>query len=328
MEPDELTGIVRQAALDLGFSLVGIASARPFGPEADRYDEWIQLGYNAALGYMARNGDKRRDPELILPGVQSVVVVAQNYYTPHEHEEQDGVGKISRYAWGDDYHEVIPPKLERLSEVLRSHVPEVANRYYTDTGPVLEKQWAVRAGIGWQGKNGNIISRVIGSWFFLGVMFTTARLVPDSPVGDFCGTCTACIDACPTDAIVAPSVVDAGKCLSYWTIEAKPDVDIPLPIASNMQGWVFGCDICQDVCPWNRFRKPTAEERFLPRGGETTLSFRAIEDFVQEEFSARFRKSPVKRTKMAGLRRNAAALVKGRPPGAIGANGGSPDESL
>ncbi len=312
MSPAELTHIVKQTALDVGFSLVGVADARPFGAEADRYDEWVQLGYHAALGYMARNGDKRRDPELILPGVKSVVVVAQNYYTPYEHDEREDAGKISRYAWGDDYHEVIPPRLERLSAALRSHVPDVANRYYTDTGPVLEKQWAVRAGIGWQGRNGNIISRSVGSWFFLGVMFTTAELVADAPMADFCGTCTACMDACPTGAIVAPAVVDAGKCLSYWTIETKPDTDIPLPIAENMQGWVFGCDICQDVCPWNRFRKPTAEERFLPRGEETSLSFRAIEEFVQEDFSARFRKSPVKRTKMAGLKRNAEALLKAR----------------
>lgn len=312
MTPAELTHIVKQAALDAGFSLVGVVRAAPFGAEADRYEQWLQLGYNAALGYMERNADKRRDPSLVLPGVRSVVVVAQNYYTPYTHENRADAGKVSRYAWGDDYHDVIPPKLERLAEVLRAHVPDVANRYYTDTGPVLEKQWAVRAGIGWQGKNGNIISRTIGSWFFLGVLFTTADLVPDTPVGDFCGTCTACIDACPTGAIVAPSVVDAGKCLSYWTIETKPDVEIPLPIAQQMQGWVFGCDICQEVCPWNRFRKPTAEERFLPRREETSFAFRAIEEFVQEDFSARFRKSPVKRTKMAGLKRNAAALVEGR----------------
>lgn len=315
VSPAELTAQVKQAALDVGFSLVGVAAARPFGEEADRYEQWLELGYHAALGYMARNGDKRRAPDLVLPGVRSVVVVAQNYYTPYAHEQCDDAGKISRYAWGDDYHEVIPPKLERLAEVLRRAVPDAAHRFYTDTGPVLEKQWAVRAGVGWQGKNGNVISRSIGSWFFLGVLFTTAELVPDTPVGDYCGSCTACMDACPTGAIVEPSVVDAGKCLSFWTIEAKPDVDIPLPIAEQMQGWLFGCDVCQDVCPWNRFRKPTQEERFLPRGGETSLSFRAIEEFVQEDFSARFRKSPVKRTKMAGLRRNAAALLKARRSG-------------
>lgn len=310
--PEELTSIVKKAGLHAGFSAVGIATAEPLGQEFDGYMAWLQRGFHATLGYMDRNYDKRADPRLILPGAQSVIVVAQNYYTPAAHDNAADNGKISRYAWGDDYHDVIPPKLEQLCQVLREHVPDVACRYYTDTGPLLEKQWAVRAGIGWQGKHSNIISRSFGSWFFLGVILTTAQLVPDTPVADFCGTCTACMDACPTGAIDSPYVVDAGRCISYWTIEAKPAVDIPPAIADNLEGWVFGCDICQNVCPWNRFQKPTDEPRFQPRHGETSLEFRAIESMVQEEFSARFRKSPVKRTKIAGLQRNARAAQKGQ----------------
>lgn len=306
--PAELTALVKEAGREVGFSAVGIASAEPLGEEFDRYMAWLQRGFNATLGYMDRNHEKRHDPREILPGARSVIVVAQNYYTPYTHDSEPGTGKLSRYSWGDDYHDVIPPKLERLCEVLRQYEPEVACRYYTDTGPILEKQWAIRAGIGWQGKHSNIISRSFGSWFFLGIILTTAELVPDTPVADFCGSCTACLDACPTGAITAPYIVDAGRCISYWTIETKPEVEIPPHIAHNLEGWMFGCDICQEVCPWNRFRKPTHEERFLPRHGETSLGFRRIEEFTQEEFSARFRKSPVKRTKMAGLKRNAKVV--------------------
>jgi epoxyqueuosine reductase len=203
---------------------------------------------------------------------------------------------------------VIPAKLGRIADEIKRLDPNTATKIYTDTGAILEKQWAVRAGIGWQGKHSNIISREIGSWFFIGIILTTAEFCYDSPMQDFCGSCTACLQACPTQAIVSPYVVDAGKCIPYWTIEAKPDVEFPPEVAENLDGWLFGCDTCQDVCPWNRFQKPTTEDRFQPRFEETTLNLNVVQQMTQEEFSTRFRKSPVKRSKMAGLKRNALAL--------------------
>jgi epoxyqueuosine reductase len=200
--------------------------------------------------------------------------------------------------------------LERIADEIKQLDPEAATKVYTDTGAILEKQWAVRAGIGWQGKHSNIISREIGSWFFIGVILTTAEFDYDSPMPDYCGTCNACQQACPTSAIVQPYVVDARKCLPYWTIETKPDKDFPPEIAQNLDGWLFGCDTCQDVCPWNRFQKESSEDRFQPRFEETTLNLNVVKQMTPEEFSTRFRKSPLKRSKLAGLQRNASALGK------------------
>lgn len=305
------TQSVKEYALELGFSSVGIAGADILSEEMSRYNQWLELGFHGTMGYLERNLDRREDIRKILPGAESVVVVAQNYYTPYKHSH-DATGKISRYAWGDDYHEVIPPKLSNLANEIERLYPGCSTKVYTDTGHLLEKAWAARAGIGWQGKHSNIISRTHGSWFFIGIVITTARLTSDTPIEDFCGTCTACLDACPTGAIVQPYVVDGSKCLSFWTIETKPDVEFPIEISSNMDGWVFGCDECQNVCPWNRFSSETTEHSFMPRNDELTLSFEAIEQFTQEEFSARFRKSPVKRTKLGGLKRNARELQKGK----------------
>ncbi len=325
----EQTQHIKQAALNLGFSLVGIAEAVPLEQEMVRFAEWLARGYHASMGYMERNQDKRHDVREILPGARSVIVVAQNYFkeqTSGNKEQLCAVppafGKISRYAWGDDYHDVIPPKLEALCLEIKRHQSDAATKVYTDTGALLEKQWAVRAGIGWQGKHSNVISRSFGSWFFLGVVITTAEFVYDSPMPDYCGTCNACMQACPTQAIVEPFVVDARKCIPFWTIETKPEVAIPTKIADNMDGWLFGCDTCQDVCPWNRFQQPTSEERFQSRFEETSgeqtngkrknsevwLRLDDIEAMTQEQFSTTFRKSPIKRTKMAGLKRNAQAL--------------------
>lgn len=317
------TKALKEKAVDLGFSLVGIAPATAFDTEFRRYQEWLQRGYHATLGYMERNAEKRRDVNEILPGARSVVVVAQNYYSPpvpttiaqDDNPNTSGRGKVSRYAWGDDYHDVIKPKLVALDMFISTLSPGTQSRYYTDTGPVLEKQWAVRAGIGWQGKHSNIIARDLGSWFFLGVLITTAEFIYDTPQSDYCGTCTACMDACPTQAIVEPRVVDAGRCISYWTIETKPDVQIPAAIAHNMDGWLLGCDTCQDVCPWNRFQKPNNEQQFesrFPReADEVWLPLHTIQTMQQEEFSTTFRRSPVKRAKLAGLQRNALALLGG-----------------
>lgn len=309
----EKTVTIKDYALSCGFSLVGIAQAVPLEKEIANYSEWLRQGFHAGLGYMERNQEKRYDVCNILPGTRSVIVVAQNYYTPHEHKqysEKPQHGKISRYAWGEDYHDVIPEKLECLADAIKRLDPAAATKIYTDTGAILEKQWAVRAGIGWQGKHSNIISREIGSWFFIGIILTTAEFCYDAPMQDFCGTCTACISACPTGAIVQPYVVDARKCIPYWTIETKPDIDFPPEVAQNLDSWLFGCDTCQDVCPWNRFQTPTDEDRFQPRFAELSLNTNVVQQMTQEEFSTRFRKSPVKRSKIGGLKRNASALVR------------------
>lgn len=306
MDARELTRRIKAAAVDLGFDAVGIAAAEPLETEYARYMQWIEQGMHGQMHYMERNNDVRQDVRRIVADAKSVIVVAKNYFTPARH---GSVGKIARYAWGDDYHDVLPPMLDALITSIDQLMPGSSSRRYTDTGPILEKAWAVRAGIGWQGKNGNIIRRDIGSWFFIGVVITSAELVPDEPMPDYCGSCTACIDLCPTKAIVQPSVVDARSCISYWTIEAKAEVEIPLPIAEHLDGWMFGCDVCQDVCPWNRFEKPTNEERFLPRNGESTLDPKQIVTLQPETFAERFRRSPLKRPKLAGLQRNAQALI-------------------
>ena len=299
---------VRAAALDIGFDAVGIARAQPLGEEYERYRAWIDAGMHGTMSYMERNAEKRRDVSEIVPGARSVIVVARTYDTPHRHPA-GAVGKVSRYAWGDDYHDVLPTMLDRLCDLLREIDPTAESRRYVDTGPVLEKQWAVRAGLGWQGKHSNVLRRDIGSFFFLGVVITTVELEADAPVMDMCGTCTACIDACPTQAIVQPYVVDGTRCISYWTIETKPDVPIATDIANGLDGWIFGCDTCQDVCPWNRFRKETDEPRFDARDGVTVLDPAMVVTLQPDEFNARFRGSPIKRTKLAGLQRNANAII-------------------
>lgn len=301
---------VKESAKKAGFELVGIAKAEAMNEEFDRYHEWIASGYHATMQYMERNLEKRQDIREILPGAESVIVVGLSYHTPYQHEETTGQGKISRYAWGTDYHEILPVKMQEIVSVITSIEPEAQSKIYVDTGPIPEKQWARKAGIGWQGKNSNIISREIGSWFFLGIIITTLPLEYDKPIDDYCGTCTACLDACPTQAIIEPYKVDAGKCISYWTIEAKPQIEIPLHIAQNMENWIYGCDICQDICPWNRFSSETTVNEFHPREQQKTFDLESIMEMKQEDFSSRFRKSPVKRTKLAGLQRNAQALMR------------------
>ncbi len=299
---------VKQAAKKAGFELVGIAKAESTQEDYLQFEEWLLAGYHATMTYLERNAEKRKDIRSILPEAKSVIVVGRSYHTSQKHESGDDVGKISRYAWGTDYHELLPDKMQAIIDVLECIHPHSKSKVYVDTGPVSEKQWARKAGIGWQGKHSNIISREIGSWFFIGVIITSVELAHDLPILDYCGTCTACIEACPTSAIVEPYKVDAGKCLSYWTIEAKPDILIPANIAKNMDQWIFGCDVCQDVCPWNSFAKESTIAEFNPRHEKTILPLNEIMSMEQSEFSERFRKSPLKRTKLAGLQRNAEAL--------------------
>ncbi len=307
MTLSERTSLIKQAALNVGFTKVGITSAEPFDEAADRLDTWVKNGKHGLMGYMEKGHEKRRDVKNIFPEAKSILSLALNYYHPQETPALPNV-KFSRYAWGDDYHEVIWEMLQRLLAKIKEIAPEADGKYYCDTGPVMDKVVAERAGIGWIGKHTNVITREVGSWVFLSEIILNLDLQPDAPAEDMCGTCNACIEACPTDAITAPYQLDATKCISYLTIELKPANDIPESLSDNFEGWLYGCDICQDVCPWNRFSAETALSAFAPRNENLALTIDDIRNMSQEEFSDRFRNSPVKRTKLAGLQRNAKAL--------------------
>jgi epoxyqueuosine reductase len=300
---------LKSRARALGFSHVGIASAASLAHESEHLRAWLSCGYEAGMSWLGNDTDRRADPARVLPGARSVIVLGYNYYSPERHSDDAGVGKISRYAWGDDYHHVLPPLLAELESTLRELVPGALSRSYVDTGPVMEKAWAARAGIGWLGKHTNIITRDHGSWIFLGVILTTAELACDAPAVDRCGSCARCIDACPTQAIVAPYVLDARRCIPYLTIELKGDA-IPGGEDMDFRRWIFGCDICQDVCPWNSFSRPTRESRFFPRPELLSLRLEEMEHMAQPRFSGLFRRSPVKRAKLSGLRRNARTVVR------------------
>ena len=301
---ETLSGKIRQRSLELGIDKIGFAPAATLERDRERFFDWLGLGFQGEMAWLEREPEKRADPRLIFPEARSVISVAVNYYTPAPHETS---GKISRYAWGDDYHDVVKEKLTSLLEWIVSADPNAAGKVCVDTVPVMERAWAQQAGLGWIGKNSNLITKDFGSWVFLGEILLNLELEYDVPVADHCGNCTACIDACPTEAIVEPFVVDSNKCISYSTIELRSET-LPDEIASNLNGWVYGCDICQDVCPWNRFEKPTDENRFSPRNDETSLDLDVVESFTPETYAARFRKSAMKRTKLAGLKRNARAL--------------------
>jgi len=302
---NRLTNQIKQAALDIGFTKAGITSAAPFDEAAGKLEAWVASGAHGLMSYMESRHDKRRDVKNILPNAKSILSLALNYYYD---SEQNPKLKISRYAWGDDYHDVIGNMLEKLLEQIKIIAPETEGRWYVDTGPLLEKAIAERAGIGWIGKHTNLITREIGSWVFLAEIILNLDLEPDTPAEDLCGTCNACVEACPTDALHEPYKLDATKCIPYLTIELKPENSIAPELASKMEGWLYGCDICQDVCPWNRFQQQTHINAFAPREENLFLTKEKIETMEQEEFSKRFRKSPIKRTKLAGLKRNVKAM--------------------
>lgn len=298
---------IKRHALALGFSHVGFAVAQPLGPERSRLREWLDQGMHASMSWMRRTEEARGDPRHLLPEARTVVALAMNYYTEQRHDAAAGTGKVSRYAWGDDYHDVVGGKLEILLAWMKERFPDTNGVSSVDAGPVMDKVWAQRAGIGWIGKHTNVITRDLGSWVFLGEIITTLDLEPDLPAADHCGTCRACIDACPTQAIVEPSVVDSNLCLSYLTIEHRGPVDPKLHPAFN--GWLFGCDVCQDVCPWNRkFSRASTEPRFRPREGQREPALDDWEAMSQEEFNSRFRASPIRRAKHAGLMRTIGIL--------------------
>jgi epoxyqueuosine reductase len=291
---------VKVHAAELGFDACGIALAGDVDPE-DRLGEWLRRGYHADMAWMAASRELRRDVRLKLPGARSVVVVARNYYAPRP-ESAPGQGRVSRYAWGRDYHRVLRKPLRALEAFLAQLEPGAQSCASIDSGPVMEKAWAERAGVGWIGKNSLVLRQGLGSWFFLGVVATTVELAPDEPAVGRCGSCRACLDACPTGAIVEPRVVDSNRCISYQTIENRGEITAELQPAFG--DWAFGCDICQEVCPWNRRPVVTTEEDFLPRPGHNALNPEDARRWTDSDFLDRFAGTPLMRAKRAGLQRN------------------------
>ena len=299
--------IVLEKANQLGFDLVGFAKAELIEDETDKLQHWLDKGYHASMGYMEKNLNKRIDVKEILPNAKSVISLALNYFTPEIQSNENDKGKVSRYAWGKDYHLIIWQKLDELETMLKEIDPEFESVSYVDTGPVMDKAWAVRAGIGWMGKHTNVINPNIGSWFFIANIITSYDFNYSEMITDHCGTCTACIDACPTNAIVDEYVVDANKCISFQTIENKNE--IPNELKGKFDNWIFGCDICQDVCPWNqKFSILTSIEEFYPQNKE--LSYDEVIKLNNQIFKERFAESPIKRTKLSGLQRNAKFLFE------------------
>lgn len=305
----DLSQHIKNKALTLGFDKVGIVPAESLTDEKEKLEEWLRRGFHGEMRWMERDTEKRTDPRVLFPSARSVIVVAHNYYTPHKHNDSRTTGKVSRYAWGDDYHDVVGEKLKALLAWIKEEVPQAEGKVCVDIQPMMDKAWAVRAGFGWIGKHTNLITQDYGSWVFLGELILNLELDYDTETtGEHCGTCTLCIDACPTNAIVKPFIVDSNKCISYATIELRKE-SLPDDIAENPDGWIYGCDVCQDVCPWNRFQQETNEKRFEPREGNVNADLNKILSLTQDEYAVRFRKSAMKRTKLSGLKRNAKTLL-------------------
>ena len=298
---------IQQQALALGFHKFGVAQVDTESdrPEVARLQSWFAKGYQADMAWM--QNPKRQDIRQIMPEVRSVICVALNYYTPHQRPQGPEYAKISRYGWGRDYHRVLHKKLKAFTLWLQAQGEGIQARYYADTGPVQDKVWAQRAGLGWIAKNSNLITRDYGSWVFLGEILTNLVLEPDRPHTQHCGTCTRCLEACPTGAIAEPFVVDANRCIAYHTIENRAET-LPEAIATKMDGWVAGCDICQDVCPWNqRFAQETDVQEFQPYPWNVAPTLSELAEITDEECDRRFPASALRRIKTAMLRRNAQA---------------------
>lgn len=302
MNTEKRTQLLREEAHRLGFAFVGISKAERMDEEARRLETWLNRGLHGRMHYMANHFDKRVDPTKLVPGAKSVVSLMYNYY-PDKGQQDPEAPRISRYAYGKDYHYILKPKLKSLLQYLREHIGEVEGRCFVDSAPVLERDWARRSGIGWVGKNTLLIHPKAGSYFFLAELIIDLELTPDGPMKDYCGTCRRCIEACPTDAIAPEGyLVDGSKCISYLTIELREA--IPEEFRGKMENWMFGCDICQEVCPWNRFSTPHREPAFEPHPLLLEMTKREWEELTEETFREVFRKSAVKRTKYEGLKRN------------------------
>ena len=294
------TALVKKVAHQIGFDFCGISKAEFLEEEAPLLENWLKAGHHGKMQYMERNFDKRLDPQKLVPGAKSVITLLYNYYPPKELPKEDNY-QIARYAYGQDYHQVIKHKMRELIERLRTEIGEIQGRMFVDSAPVMERVWAQRSGTGWIGKNTLLITKDSGSYFFISELITDLELSADGPIADYCGSCTRCIDSCPTDAI-SPYQVDASKCISYYTIELRDE--IPVEAKGKFEDWIFGCDICQEVCPWNRFSKPHRETQFLPLDALFEMRKDHWEELDEDSFRNLFKGSAVKRTKYSGLKRN------------------------
>lgn len=296
----KITQIIKAESKRLGFLSCGISKAGFLEEEAPRLEKWLSQKYHGQMSYMENHFDKRLNPKLLVDDAKSVISLLLNYYP--EKSQSDKTYKISKYAYGEDYHFVIKDKLKELLTFIQTEIGDVNGRAFVDSAPVLDKAWAAKSGLGWIGKNANLITQKVGSFYFIAELIVDIELECDNPTTNHCGTCTACIDACPTQAIVQPYVVDGSKCISYFTIELKDN--LPQEMKGKFDDWIFGCDVCQDVCPWNRFATPTTESLFAPNDNLLQFSKNDWQEITQETFAKVFGKSAVKRTKFDGLKRN------------------------
>lgn len=293
---------IKSFARNLGFNYCGIAKAVRLDDDARRLEKWLNAGMHGSMKYMENHFELRTDPRKLVPGARSVITLLLNYFP--EQSQHPGAPKIARYAYGKDYHDVIRKKLNSFLSLIKEHIGEVQGRGFVDSAPVLERSWAQRSGLGWVGKNGNLINKQIGSYFFIATLIVDLELsYDDAYAKDYCGTCTRCIDACPTEAILPNKVIDGSKCISYFTIELK-EILIPSEMKGKFDNWLFGCDTCQEVCPWNRFAKPNEEFEFAPLRQVLNFSTSDWEELTEESFKSIFGNSPIKRAKYDGIRRN------------------------
>jgi len=302
----DLKHFIKKRAQELGFFYCGFAKAEFLEDEARKLEHWLKSNYQGKMSYMENHFDKRLDPRKLFDGAQTVISMALNYF-PEKALFDESQPKISKYAYGEDYHFVIKDKLKELLGDIQQEFGEINGRAFVDSAPVMDKVWAQKSGLGWMGKHTNVITRTQGSFFFIAELIVDVAIAPDGPIPDYCGTCTACLDACPTEAIVQPYVVDGSKCISYLTIELKEAIIDPV-FQGKMEHWAFGCDICQDVCPWNRFSKKHDEPRFQPNPEISGLSSKDWQEMTEEVFQELFRRSPIKRTKLEGMKRNVKFL--------------------
>lgn len=292
---------MKATARKLGFSFCGVSKAEFLREEAPRLEAWLRKGYQGKMGYLENHFDKRLDPTLLVPGARSVVSLLYNYYPEKDLSEAGGY-KVAKYAYGEDYHFVVKEKLRNFMEAIQLSIGQVQGKAFVDSAPVMERAWAKKSGVGWIGKNSLLLTRERGSFFFLAELIIDLELAYDGPLKDYCGTCTACMDACPTDAIPEPYAVDGSRCISYFTIELKEE--IPAEVRGKFENWIFGCDICQDVCPWNKFSKPHHQPRFDPSPEFQNMTKNDWKDLTEEVFQKVFKDSPLKRTKFEGVKRN------------------------
>ncbi len=301
------SALIKSLASELGFMFCGISKAEYLEEEAPKLEAWLKKSMHGKMAYMVYHFEIRLDPTKLVPGAKSVVSLAYNYFPERDLAKEEGL-KVAKYAYGEDYHFVIKRKLKEFIQQINEQVGEIHGRVFVDSAPVMERQWAARSGLGWVGKNSLLLNKTSGSFFFLAELILDLKLAPDGPVRDYCGTCSACMDACPTEAITEPFVVDGSRCISYLTIELKES--IPNEFSGKMENWIFGCDICQDVCPWNRFSKSHNESAFLPHDKLGQLDRAEWQELTQEIFNEIFKKSAVKRTKFEGLKRNISFITK------------------